>query len=190
MMTTNLKLGLGIAALLIFLAICTAFAKASEGQGQQMASNYRHAPNCTPASDPASTAAPCSYESVQVKSRRATTHKSSTSYTLNLTTTEGNLRIAHVYAPLYRLVRPGTGLTAQFWRGQVCSLNYQNQWYQTEQNPERQAHDGSFEGHAFIIFVAGAIGVYFLVSWYTQQKAPQRVLPPTPSEYPLVREDG
>ena len=190
MMTTNLKLGLGITALLIFLAICFAFAKASEGQNQQMAVNYRHAPNCTPASDPASTAAPCSYESVRVKSMKSTTHKSSTYYTLNLITAEGNLRIAYVFAPLYRLVRPGTGLTAQFWRGQVCSLSYQNQLYQTEQNPEVQAGNSNSEGYALIIFLAGAIGVYFLASWYAQQKTPQRVLPPTPSEYPLVRDEN
>ena len=192
MAENNLKLGVGIVLLALFVVCGFGYSRASQQENQRFAQEYWHAPNCTQSSDPASSAPACSYVPVQVVSKKADSHKNGWTYLVTLQGPSGRTRQVQIFEVLYQMIAPGTALTAQVWHGEVRSLYSPDTWYQTGQNPEMRVHDSDLGLYA-TFYIAGAALLCLCISWYTRWKALQggvTPISPAGSEYPLVRDDG
>jgi len=192
MAESNLKFGVGIVLLALFVVCGVGYSRASQQENQRFAQEYRQAPNCTQSSDPAGSAPACSYEAVQVVSKKADSHKSGWTYLVTLQGQSGRTKQVQVFEALYQTIAPGTALTTQVWRGEIRSLHCPDTWYKTGQNPEMRVH-GSDLGLYATLYIAGAAVLCLCISWHTRWKALRSgaaLTAPAGSEYPLVRGDG
>ena len=189
MKEVNLKVAFGVVLLIVCFFVGVGYSQSSRRTNLQYASDYDHAPYCTVLSDPTSILEPCSYAAVQVVRKHIISHnRRSDEYSIDLQTANGRSRSVGIYHSLYQPIEPGSVLTAQSWRGEICSLGFQNQWYQTNENPDLRTRDSDLGLYSFY-YIAGAFTLVLAIYWQKQWKLLQSGAVPTASEYPLVRDD-
>ncbi len=195
MQWVHLRIAFGVLLMGVSFVWLLSDIQASERANEKTASEYHQAPYCTPTSSTNSSLEPCIYTPVEVVEKDKFTtqskHSSTTHYFVMIEFPNGRQVHSEIYRSLYRQVTEGSSMTAQTWRHKIRFLSFQNQWYDTRWNPDRQ--NGANGVYLFdLIFGEFFIAFSLWVYWYYQRKlflkgaVPSR---PTESEYPLVRDD-